>query len=89
MTNDTLTPEQTAKLGKHGTWSCEAVRRSDGAKLFTHVAYRHTTRGEWTAVLAYPDGRVEKLDRIPRIALNSKSWDLTPFGDDVRTEGRQ
>jgi hypothetical protein len=88
-TNEILTPEQSKALGGICTWSLEAVRKSDGARLFTTVAYRHTTRGDWKAGLVHADGRVEKLARIPRILLGSKTWTLTPYGVDVREEGRQ
>lgn len=82
-----LTPEQRTQAG-YGTWSHEATRISDGARLYTRVVYRHTTRGEWSAILVFTDGTLEHCRRLPLIRLNSTLWNLTQFGSDIREEKR-
>lgn len=84
-----LTPEQKTSLGTFRQWMHEATRQSDGARLYTAVAYRHTTRGDWKSALIHADGTVERLDRIPKIPINAQAWTLTPYGESVRLEGRQ
>lgn len=83
-----LTEQQLAQLGgRNIQWTHEATRQ-DGAMLFTSVNYNHATRGTWKAALAYPDGRAERLLKLPRVSASSKGWTLTPYGKDVREEGR-
>jgi hypothetical protein len=79
-----LTLEQKAVLGKR-QWLHEATRDVDSARLYTSVTYNHSTRGTWKAALVHPDGRIEKLVRVPVVG---KAWALTVYGAQIRFEGR-
>ena len=74
-------------LGKFRQWNHEATRVADGAELFTSVVYNHATRGTWDAVLRV-NGKFERLARLPRVLVSSKSWNLTDYGFELRQEGR-
>lgn len=67
-------------------WMLEA-QAEDGTQLWTRVTFNHSTRGKWQALLLRPDGKIERLARVPNIkARRWVAW--TDYAAEIIAAGR-